>query len=392
MLADEMLALTKGTDAIATRSTGMTLRERFRRTMAFQSVDRLPNWEFGYWAETLNNWHAQGLPPEVTDEASAYRWFGIEPWGAFAPVNVMGLVPGFPYTVVSEDADYTTYRDGDGALARINRHGDKSIPHYLEFAIKGRADWERFREHLRPHPSRIPADLAARGAALKDREVPLFIGIGSMIGSPRNWIGFENIAMMVHDDPELLEEIVETCCQLVCSTLEQALPHLDPDIGAGWEDICFNSGPIVGARFMRDVVKPRYQRITGLLRKHGCDLAWTDCDGNILPILDSFVDGGINVMFPVEVHGGSDPLALRRRQPGLRMNGGFDKMALLQGKAAIRAELERLLPLVREGGFIPGVDHRVQADVSYENYRWYLKLKRELYGAGGTPQYDESAL
>jgi hypothetical protein len=65
---------------------------------------------------------------------------------------------------------------------------------------------------------------------------------------------------------------------------------------------------------------------------------------------------------------------------------------LLHGKTAIRAELERLLPLVREGGFIPGVDHRVQADVHYDDYRYYLKMKRELFGVGGTPQYDESAL
>ena len=31
-----------------------------------------------------------------------------------------------------------------------------------------------------------------------------------MIGMPRNWIGFENIALMVYDDPELLEDILET--------------------------------------------------------------------------------------------------------------------------------------------------------------------------------------
>ncbi len=54
--------------------------------------------------------------------------------------------------------------------------------------------------------------------------------------------------------------------------------------------------------------------------------------------------------------------------------------------------MERLQPLVRAGGFIPGVDHRVQADVKLENYKYYLKLKRELLGVGGTPQYDESAI
>lgn len=136
---------------------------------------------------------------------------------------------------------------------------------------------------------------------------------------------------------------------------------------------------------------PRYQRITRLLRKHGCHIAMTDCDGNILPILDVFMDGGLNCQFPVEVNGGSDPLLIRQRYPDARLQGGFCKMRLAEGKKAIEAEMKRLLPLVKEGGFIPGVDHRVPANVPLEDYLHYLKLKRELFGAGGAPQYDEKA-
>ena len=33
-----------------------------------------------------------------------------------------------------------------------------------------------------------------------------------------------------------------------------------------------------------------------------------------------------------------------------------------------------------EGGFIPHVDHRVPPDVSYDDYLFYLRTKRELYG------------
>ena len=45
-----------------------------------------------------------------------------------------------------------------------------------------------------------------------------------------------------------------------------------------------------------------------------------------------------------------------------------------------------------ESGFIPGVDHRVPADVSLENYKYYLKLKRDMFDAGGIPQYNESGV
>ncbi len=365
-----------------------TLRERYRRTMFFQNVDRIPNFEFGYWAETLTEWHKQGLPPEINDEASAYAYFGIENWKN-APVNTMGLKPAFELKVLEKTDEYEIYQDNGGVIAKINIKGHRSIPHYIEFPIKDRASWESFRERLKPSPDRIPENWPELVESYRVRDYPLAINFGSLIGRPRNWIGFENIALMIYDDPELLEEIVETCCRLSLDTLEPVLRDVEFDFATGWEDICFNSGPIVGVDFMRDVVSPRYKRITDLLRKHGCQIAWTDCDGDIRPVIDSFLAGGINCMFPVEVNAGTDPVELRERWPGILMQGGFCKMKLAESKDEIRRELERLHPLVEEGGFIPGVDHRVQADVPLENYRYYMKLKRDMYGVGGIPQYKE---
>ncbi len=52
-------------------------------------------------------------------------------------------------------------------------------------------------------------------------------------------------------------------------------------------------------------------------------------------------------------------------------------MVMSRGEAAMRAEFERLLPLMRQGGFIPSVDHQTPPGVSLENYRIYLKLLKE---------------
>lgn len=376
----------------AKASDNMTLRERWRRTMYYQNVDLLPNMEFGYWMETLGEWHKQGLPPHITSEAAAYKFFGIENWTTIYPN--LGLSPEFPFETVSEDDKYTVYRDGNRTLCQINKVGHKSIPHYIEFGLKDRKDWEQFKERLNPDdPTRMPGNWQEAVGVLNRSEAPVAVNIGSMIGVPRNWIGFEDIALMTYDDPELLEEIVETLCQVACTVLEKVLKDVTVDFGAGWEDICFNSGPIVSPSFMRDIVLPRYKRITQLMQKHGCHLSWTDCDGNLNPIADIFMEGGINIMFPVEVNGGTDPVALRKRfGTDMRFQGGFCKMKFAESPQAIDAELLRLKPVVDEGGFVPGVDHRVQADAPLANYMYYLKRKRELYHVGGTPQYDESKI
>jgi uroporphyrinogen decarboxylase len=368
----------------------LTLRERFRRTMFFQKVDHIPNFEFGYWGGLLEEWQKQGLPPEIDTEAKAYDYFGIESFTAVS--GNLGLCPPFEEQTISEDDEYITYKDGSGVTARINKKGEKSIPHFIDFPIKTRDDWEEFNKRLDPDdPERIPKDLDEWANRYRNRDYPLGVGFGSMAGVPRNWIGFENIALMCYDDPELLEEIVETLCQISCTVLSKILPELEFDFACGWEDICFNSGPIISPHIFERIVVPRYQRITDLLHKHGVFIAYTDCDGNLLPILDLFLKGGINCMFPVEVHGGSDPIKMREMcGDKLLLWGGVDKMALIKGPKAIETELKRIEPEVRRGGFIPTVDHRVPGGVTLENYKCYMKLKREIFDVGcKKPQYDE---
>jgi uroporphyrinogen decarboxylase len=69
-----------------------------------------------------------------------------------------------------------------------------------------------------------------------------------------------------------------------------------------------------------------------------------------------------------------------RRQYGkeLRVVGGVDKLAIPKGPAAIDAELERRLPLMRDGGFIPLPDHLIVPGTSVENYRYYFQALKAM--------------
>jgi hypothetical protein len=57
-------------------------------------------------------------------------------------------------------------------------------------------------------------------------------------------------------------------------------------------------------------------------------------------------------------------------------------MTMNRGEPAMRAEFERLLPLMKRGGFIPSVDHQTPPGVSLEEYRVYLRLLQEYMDAG----------
>ena len=112
----------------------------------------------------------------------------------------------------------------------------------------------------------------------------------------------------------------------------------------------------------------------------GTKYGYVDCDGDMRRLVPGWMDNGVNIMFPLEVASGIHPENLRREFPGIRMMGGVDKTVLNKGKDAVKKEMKKLKALADEGGFIPHVDHRVQADVSYQDYLVYLEIKRDIFG------------
>jgi len=90
--------------------------------------------------------------------------------------------------------------------------------------------------------------------------------------------------------------------------------------------------------------------------------------------LPDYLSIGINGVAPCEVAANMDPVALRKTfRKDLRLIGGFDKRIVPLGKAAILAEFERLKPAIEEGGFLPGIDHSVSSDISWDNSRHFVE-------------------
>jgi uroporphyrinogen decarboxylase len=135
---------------------------------------------------------------------------------------------------------------------------------------------------------------------------------------------------------------------------------------------------LVSPKIVEELMVPRYKRITDALRKHNIDVNLLDCDGRIYELVPLWLKGGINCMFPIEaLH--TDAVKLRKEYgKDLLLVGGVDKIELAKGKEATDRELERLRPLMEDGGYIPTVDHRVPPDVSFENYLYYLEKRKEM--------------
>ena len=357
----------------------MTDRERFNRQMHYQPVDRCFNMEFGYWKENYSVWN-MFRENGIASESEANVFFSFDSF-----VQVGGNVwmsPCFAEEVIEERENTLIMRNSDGLLAEVAK-GHSSIPHYIKSSIETPEDWEKVKaERFRvDDPARIVDIEKIKAAVPDDRDYPIGVSCGSMIGKIRDMLTVEGLAYACCDYPEMVEDMVETCCMLVEHYLDQVLPHVQFDFASGWEDICCNNGPLVPLAFFRDVVMPRYKRIRKKLEAAGIDLWWIDCDGDVRPILPYFLEGGVNCLFPFEVNGCAHPGELLDQYHGqLRIMGGVDKMQLIAGKEATKAYLESLIPYVEKGGYIPFCDHRCPPDVKEETYLYYLDLKKELFG------------
>jgi len=365
------------------RST-MSARQRFNAQMHYRTIDRSFNMEFGYWDENFTAWDIF-LKNGIRTNEDADLFFNFDRFAVTGMPRWMN--PVFEGRVVSETATTKTLVNQDGLLAEVPRDGHDTIPHFIKASIQTPEDWKRARAERfrRDDPARrVDVDALLRTHP-PGRDYPLGVDCGSMIGRVRDVLTLEGLAYAVYDYPDMVEDMVETCCLLVEDFLDQVLGRIDFDFASGWEDIAFKNGPIVSVEFFRRVILPRYKRIGRKLHAAGIDIWYTDCDGDVRPLLPLFLEGGINCLFPFEVNSCTHPKTLLDEYgKDLRLMGGVDKIELGRGPAAIKRYLESLVPIVERGGYIPFCDHRCPPNVRTRDYLYYLDLKEKMFGLGGS--------
>ena len=93
-------------------------------------------------------------------------------------------------------------------------------------------------------------------------------------------------------------------------------PHgLREEAHGAFTNMCYRQGPLLSPDHFRRHLLPRYQRITGLLRRHGVGTVIVDSDGRIGNLVRLWLDGGVNCLIPVEIGTTkSDPVSLRREE------------------------------------------------------------------------------
>ncbi|MBL7095882.1 hypothetical protein ISS22_18200, partial [candidate division KSB1 bacterium] len=100
---------------------------------------------------------------------------------------------------------------------------------------------------------------------------------------------------------------------------------------------------------------------------------------DVNPFIPEFIKIGVDALNPLEVKAGMDPIFLKQKYgKDLVLHGGVNAV-LWDKPEQIKAEMERVIPILKEnGGYIFSSDHSVPDSVSLNDFRAIINLAKEL--------------
>lgn len=380
---------------MAKAASVMTERERYLAVLRFEAVDRIPMRTMGPRESTLRRWRAEGLPAGVDWFEEMCRCLDIDYAFPRTPRVSPGvnfrMIPTFEEKVLEHSGGHYIVQDWMGNVTEISDTYDltyiRSAKDFVtrkwhSFPVSDRSGFEEMKKRYDPdEPGRFPEDFTERVAALAERDYPVEISIPGPFWQMREWCGFEPLCIYFADTPGFVHEMAEFWSDYVSAVLDRLLSRFVPDAIHISEDMAYKGASMISPAMVREHLLPVWSAWGDICRQAGVPIYDMDSDGKIDELIPLWIEAGFTVCDPIEVAAGCDIVEYRRRF-GRRIayTGGIDKRAIATGGATIRAEIERIAPVVRDGGFIPGCDHGMPPDISWEALLEFGELWSELTG------------
>lgn len=332
---------------------------------------------FGLLVGVDQEWSSQGAS-RLEIELTAFDWDYVPyvecggdtgPWGTR------------PAETLYEDDETLVQRDFLGRTIKLcKKVATQPLP--LDFPVQEMEDWLKLKPLFEFREDRIDWDWVQAASDAQRRGVLVVGRIPGGFDIARELMGEEVACLAYYTQPELMQDILDTVRETAVKVYERLTEKLTIDQLFVHEDLAGKSGPLIGPAQVQQFIRPYYRAVWDLLAERGTKIFNMDSDGNLNPVIDAFLECGVNVMHPMEPAAGMDIVELRKKYGNrLAILGGIDKHVLRTTKEEIRRELDyKLQPLMQQGGTVFGLDHRITDGTPLENYRYYVRMGRDMLG------------
>lgn len=209
----------------------------------------------------------------------------------------------------------------------------------------------------------------------------IFAQLRDVWSNPRDLLGYEELFVKCGTNPDLVEAIVEKCVNQSIALVGIAA-ELGAEIVMSGDDIADNRRTMISPRMWRKIFMPHFRRWVQAIHDHGL-LYWKHTDGNIMTVMDDFIEAGIDGIDPIDPLAKMD-LATVKDMYGdkIAIKGNVDCAFLLMDGPA-EAVVESVKHCIRVagpgGGYACSSSNSIHSGVKPELYIAMLNAIRE-YG------------
>ena len=169
-------------------------------------------------------------------------------------------------------------------------------------------------------------------------------------------VGMETMMISFHLEPDAVRDLLHRIMDFHMGIARHYVAVGVEMVGMS-DDLGTQRGLLLSPKIIQDFLVPEYRRLFAFYKERGVLANFHSC-GHITPLLETFMDLGVDILNPVQATA-NDLNQLRDRTKGkMALQGGVSSATIVKGPVeAIRAEVaQRLWQLGREGGYFCGPD------------------------------------
>ncbi len=360
----------------------MTGKERIRKILNREKPDRIGLYEH-FWGDTYNAWTggedktSQIKPGENFDD---HFGFDLTLCGTN---NLCADLDFQPY-IVREDEDTYTAKDGNYATLRRHKKHD-TTPEHIDFDIKCREDWDRLIKPKLLDPASFRRRINFEGyknvkayAAQRER---FFFWSGAHVFECMHPItGHENMLVAMIEDPDWVSDMCETYATLHLELQKILFEECGyPDGIWYYEDMGYKNSPFMSPAMYDQFIYPSHKATCDYAHSKGIPVVMHSC-GFVEPLIPGMIRAGIDALQVIEVKAGMDLLRIYKNHGDkIALIGGIDVRCLYSNdRDVIDEELQKKIPIVKNGGYVLHSDHSIPKTVRYETYKYFVEQGLKL--------------
>ncbi|NIM93773.1 MAG: hypothetical protein GTO18_08695 [Anaerolineales bacterium] len=345
--------------------------ERFRQHIKRQSVPGpVPIAEYLVDGPTIEKITGEKFPSELTD--------GILDWTKLSRTEVKEINAKVADLItkaclqIGLDYSYVELDSGLNLVDSIPFRDDKSTEREVWWYIDSHGpiqNWQDFERFPWPEPQTLDfTTLDIMNQDLPEGMQIFILTCGAF--DLTSWsMGFENLAVALHDQLELVEAIVDRVSDILAYQIETSLQY--DRVGGIWfgDDLGFHSGTLIHPDMIRKIILPHHKRFVKLA--HDRDkLFFLHACGNVGEIMPDIIAMGVDAkhsfedkILPVED-------AYQRWGGKIGIVGGLDMDLITRGsEEEIRRRTREILDVCGpKGGYALGTGNSVADYVPINNF------------------------